>query len=304
MYNSPKNAVCQALEDGCLLAKFAYNYLMQQKYCYFNGKITTLNKVKISPYDIGFLRGYGVFDVMRTVNGKPFLLDAHWRRFRNSARELNLKIPISKINYTKSVNKLVKLNNFDKSTIRTILTGGVSGNGFTYCGQETFLILVEKFQALPKEIFTKGAGVITCEYARHIPVAKVCNYVEAIRQQKRKAKNQALEIIYAQNGKALEASTSNFFIVKNGKIITTKDGILAGTTRNLVIALASAAGYAIKERDILEKEIYSADEAFLTATLKTIVPVVKINGKKIGTGRPGKITQELMEIFRSFMKNY
>ena len=277
---------------------------MHQKHAYFNGKITTLDKVKINPYDLGFLRGYGVFDVMCTQNGKPFLFDEHWARFLNSAKELELKVPISANGYKKVVSKLLLLNKFKKYNIRTILTGGSSSNGFAYCAKETLIILIEKFQPLPKETYIKGAGVITVEYERQIPIAKICNYVEAIRNQNKKIKNKALEIIYTKNKKALEASTSNFFIVKNGKLITTKDGILIGTTRNLVIKLAKKAGYKIKERNISEKELYSADEVFLTATNKDIVPVVRIDGKKVNDGKVGKNTKVLMEEFRKFVKNY
>lgn len=277
---------------------------MRKNYAYFNGRITELKNVKIDPYDLGFLRAYGVFDVMCTQNGKPFLLDEHWKRFQNSAKELKLIIPINKKEYTALVDKLVKLNNFKKSTIRTILAGGVSENGFTYCDQETFLILIEKFQPLPEEFFMEGATVITTEHERHLPGAKVCNYVEAIRNQQRKLQQKALEIIYTKNGKALEASTSNFFIVKKGKIMTTKDGILIGTTRNLVIKLARKSGYAVIEKNIPIKDLFAADEVFLTATNKDIVPVVKIDGKKIGDGRVGKCTRALMEIFVDFVKTY
>lgn len=274
------------------------------KYAYFKGKITELGNVKIQPYDLGFLRAYGVFDVMTTQNGKPFLPAEHWQRLQNSARALNLKIPVTRKAYAKIVAKLLQLNNFKKSTIRTILTGGPSSNGFAYENKESFLVLVEKFKALPKEFFQRGAGVITCEYSRHIPRAKVCNYAEALRQQKRKTKSKAVEIIYTQNGKALEASTSNFFIVKDGKIATTQAGILLGTIRNLVVRLASKTGYEIQEREISETELYAADEVFLTATNKDILPVVKIDGKKIGHGRVGKVTQEVMRIFAEFTKVY
>lgn len=264
-----------------------------------------MDKAKISPYDLGFLRGYGVFDVMRTQNRKLFLPDEHWNGLRNSAKKLGLKIPIGKTGYRRAVGKLLLLNKFKESAVRTVLTGGLSGNGFLYeSGRETFLILVEKFKPLPDEIFRKGAGAAVVDYDREFPQAKVTNYAAAIRNQESKIKDRALEIIYVKNGKATEASTSNFFIVKNGKLITAKDGVLLGTTRNLVINLAKKAGYATEERDISEKELYSADEMFLTATLKTIVPIVKVGGKKVGHAKVGKITQELLKIFAKFSDEY
>lgn len=276
-----------------------------KNHCYFNGRITSLEKIKISPYDIGVLRGYGVFDVMRAQNGKPFLFDEHWKRFVNSAKELNLKIPINKEKYKILVERLLKIDYFKKSIIRTVLTGGISENGFLYSPKkETFYVIVEKFKPLPEEIFKKGASVITVEYERHIPRAKITNYVMAIKNQGLRINNKALEIIYVKNGKALEASTSNFFIVKKGKIITTKEKILLGTTRNLSLKIAQKAGYKIQEREVKLPEIYSADEMFLTATNKDIVPVVKVDGRKIRNGKVGKITRSLMSDFGDFLKNY
>lgn len=264
-----------------------------------------MDKVKISPYDIGMLRGYGVFDVMCTQNGQVFLLDEHWKRFQNSAKELGLKIPIVKEEYKKTLEKLLRLNKFKKSNIRTVLTGGMSANAFAYHpGRETFLILIEKFKALPEEVFEQGAKVMTLEYDRDFPRAKVTNYVVAIRKQEEKIRKKALEIIYIRNGKVLEASTSNFFIVKNKKLITTKDGILIGITRNLAIRLARQKGLKVEERVISEKELFSADEVFLTATNKDIVPIVKVDNKQIGDGEVGKIARQIMEAFQEFAKNY
>ncbi|MFA6973468.1 MAG: aminotransferase class IV [Parcubacteria group bacterium] len=276
-----------------------------KNYCYFNGKITTLDKVKISPYDIGLLRGYGVFDVMCTANGKPFLFDAHWKRFQNSAMELNLKVPINKSTFKETIAKLLKLNGFEKANIRTVLSGGASHNGFAHeRGRETFFILIENFSSLPGDVFQKGAGVMTIAHDRDFPLAKITNYAVAIKNQKQKERKKSLEIIYVKDGKALEASTSNFFIVKKNKLITTKDKILVGTTRNVIIMLAKKKGMMVEERSILEKELYAADEVFLTATNKDVVPVVRIDGRKVGDGKVGKNTKIVMELFGDFVKKY
>jgi D-amino acid aminotransferase len=274
------------------------------KYCYFNGKIVPFNKVQISPYDLGILRGYGVFDVMTTSNGKPFLLDEHWKRFLNSAKKVGLKIPISKEKYKKILKKLIKTNRYKKYTLRTILTGGMSSDAFTYCGQETFYILAEKFVPLPKNLYENGAKVITSEYLRELPEVKTANYLHAIKNQDRKHKNGALEIAYVHKGKVLEAATSNIFIIKNNVLITPKNNILFGITRNLVIRLARKMGYNVMERDIKIRELFLADEAFITATNKDIVPVVKVDNKKIGNGMPGKFTKDLIKVFAGFIKTY
>ena len=276
-----------------------------KNYCYLNGKIVETKKASVGVYDLGILRGYCVFDVMCTQNGKPFLLEEHWKRFQNSAKELNLEIPVSFEKYKSIISKLLKINKFQKSTIRTLLSGGESSDGFSLeNGKETFYVLVEKFKDLPIDLYEKGASVVSLEYFRNFPKAKIANYIAAIKNQERKRQAGALEIIYFKNGKVLEAATSNFFVVKNGKIITTKDGILIGITRNLVIELARKNGFRVVEKDVLAKELFSADEIFLSATNKNIVPIVKIDKKKIKNGKVGEVTKKIMKSFEDFVKSY
>ena len=274
-------------------------------FCYFNGKITTLDKVKISPYDLGLLRGYGVFDVMKTEKGKPFLPAEHWKKLSAYAKQLNLQVPIQKEKYFAVLKKLLTLNKFSKATIRTVLTGGKSPNGFEREeGKETFIILIEKFHGIAKEVYEKGAAIITEEYERFYPQTKTVNYVIAVRNQERKVKAKAMEILYLKNGQVLEASTSNFFLVKNGKIITQKKNVLLGITRNIVVEMARKNKFKVEEREILEKELWQAQEAFMTATSKDIVPVTKIDGKKVEDGKVGEIAKILMKEFQKFVREY
>lgn len=272
-------------------------------YSYFNGKIKTLDKIGISPYDLGFIRGYSVFDAMRTQNGNPLLLNEHWQRFQNAAKALNLKIPISENKYQGIVKKLLKLNNFPETLIRMILTGGISKDAFSLSGRETFLILMEKFKPLNKEIYEKGVSAVTLNFCRELPEIKTTNYLEAIRCQNLKNHYKAFEIIYIKNNEVLEASTSNIFIFKKNILITPKDKILSGITRNLVIKIAKNL-FQIEERKIFEKELFNASEAFLTATNKNIVPIVKIDDKRINNGKIGKNTEILMNKFSEFLKKY
>ncbi|MFZ5982126.1 MAG: aminotransferase class IV [Patescibacteria group bacterium] len=274
-----------------------------KRHCYFNGKITTLDKIKIDPYDIGVLRGYGVFDVSCALGEKVFLFKEHYARLKNSARELRMKLPWSEKEFGEILTKLLKLNGFNRSTIRTILTGGISSDAFSFCGKPTCYILIEKFQYLPKDIYEKGAKLMTHEFERTIPRAKVANYIEAVRNQDRKKKSKALEILFVKDGKVLEASTSNVFMVKNGKVITPKDNILLGTTRNLIVKLAKKK-YPVEEREISFSEFKKADEVFLTATNKFVVPIVQVDSWKVGNGKIGQITKNMMQIFAEFEKRY
>jgi len=272
------------------------------KKSFFNGKIINEDQIKISPRDIGFLRGYGVFDVMVTENRKPFLIKEHFSRLESSAKKLGLKLTFGFTDYEKIVIRLIKLNNYKKAIIRTVITGGVSADAFSP-GKVTGLIMLEKFKPLPRKIYTDGAKVITLEFQRECPLAKITNYVEAIKNQPLKKKKKAIEILYTKNGKVLEASTSNFFIVKNGDLITPWDGVLSGTTRNLIIKLA-AGKYPVEKREIKISELWNAEEAFITATNKNIVPIVIVDGRKIGKGNVGDITKVLIKTLDMYCRNY
>jgi branched-chain amino acid aminotransferase len=277
---------------------------MNIRYCYFNGNIVDLNTVIISPNDLGFLRGYGVFDAMRTFKGKPFLLDQHWERLLNSAKELNIEVPISKEEFLNIIESLLKKNNFEDVSIKTVLTGGFSENGITMNGNPTILIVIDDISIFTpaKELFKKGAKVITLEFKRFLPKAKTLNYIAAIKEQEKKNEADAQEIIYINNETVLEGATSNIFIVKDNKIITADDNILMGTTRNFVIDLAKKNNFEIEERSVATEELFSADESFITGTYKWVLPITSVDGKKIGSGSVGMVTKKMMKLVSDFIE--
>lgn len=277
---------------------------MLKKYCYLNKKIVPLNKARINPNDIGLLRGYAVFDFLRTYNGKLFLLKNHFNRLRKSANELNLKIPRSESNVKKIIKTLLKKNKMPEAGVRIILTGGNMKNDMNPGNAPTMLILTEKLKKLPKNVYSTGAKLITFEYQRDVPLAKTTDYLMAIKLQPLRRQNEAIEILYTKNGLILECTTGNFFIFKNKTLITPKNNVLIGTTRNLVIKLAKKAKFSVEERNLPLNEIKSANETFITATTKEIVPIIQINGQKIGNGKIGKNTRILMELFQEYTQNY
>jgi len=272
------------------------------KYCYLNGKIIPLNKAGISLNDLGILRGYGVFDFLRTYNGRPFFLKEHLRRLKSSAKILNLKLPGAFKELAALVNELLLKNKFKESTVRIVLTGGRTNDGITY-RKPTLFILVEKLRKLPPSVYQKGVKLITYEYQREIPKAKMLNYITAASLQNLRRRKKAFEILYTSKGQILEATTSNFFIFKNNTLITPKDKILLGITRDVVIKLAQSK-FKVEERDIPLRELSRAAEAFITATSKEIVPVVKIDSKLIGNGKVGQNTKYLMNLFQDYTKKY
>jgi len=272
------------------------------KYCYLNGKILPLEKAGISLRDIGILRGYGIFDFSRTYNGKPFAFKEHFMRMKHSANVLNLKVPIFEKETEEIIKKLISKNKLKEANIRMVLTGGESLDGISY-HSTTFYILVGDVKKFPESIYKKGAKLITYEYLRDEASAKTLNYITAIKLQPFKKRQKAFEILYTYKGYILEATTSNFFIFKKDNLITPKENILYGITRNYVIKLAKDI-FKIEERAVSLKELDSATEAFITSTNKEIVPVVKIDNKIIGNGKVGKNTKKLIEIFHLFTQNY
>lgn len=277
-----------------------------EKYCYLNGKIVEEKDASINLYDLGILRGYGVFDFMCTTNNKPFLLHEHWLRLNRSARALGLKIPITKQKYEQIIKKLISKNPYDNPAIRSILTAGVSENGITLPSKPTFYVLIHDITKLlpPIELYEKGAKLITHEFARDNCTSKTTNYIEAIKKQKEKNRRNAIEILYFSKSSILECTTANIFIVKNNKLFTPKDGILHGITRKLVIKLAKKNQISASEQKITKKQLLNADEVFITGSAKNILPITKIDTTTISTGKPGPITQKISKLYLEYLNNY
>lgn len=267
-------------------------------YCYFNGKIIPTIEAKLPVDDIAILRGYGIFDYCRIYKGKGFLFKEHLVRLRNSAKKMGLVVPISDSEIEKILALLIEKNDLPESNVRLVLTGGTTIDGLSFDPKNsTFFILLEEAKKLPEKYYSHGAKLITYEHERLFPDVKTTNYAKAVSLQKQKNKAGALEIVYTSKGIILEPSTSNFFIIKKNKLITPKNNILIGITRNFVVKLGKKAGFTVEERDIRLSELKSATESFITATNKEIVPIVNIDGQKIGMGKVGENTKKLINLY-------
>jgi len=274
-------------------------------FCYLNGKILPFNKAVINLDDLGMLRGYGVFEVLKTVNNKIFLFDEHFMRLKNSAEFLGIKLSHKKSEIEEIIKKLIIKNKIKEAAIRIVLTGGRSLDAITLNSKTpTFYILVSEYKPLNEKLFKNGVNLKTVSYARDFSEFKTTNYIKAVKEiNSRQRQEKFFEILYVSDGKILECSTSNFFVFIGDKLITPEEGVLKGITRNFVLRLAKKY-FDTEERDLKIEEMPYVSEAFLSATNKDILPVVKIDNKTIGDGKPGKNTKKLMKALKDFTEKY
>lgn len=278
-----------------------YTPYMATRYTYVNGKILPHEKARIPADDIGISRAFGVYDGIMTYQGRPFEMARHYARLRRSAMRLGLRVPVSGKELERIILALVKKNPFKQPIVRVLLTGGTTLRGIDFDPKKpTLIVLLEELSQPPGAAYRTGVRVITHEYERQIPEAKTINYIAAVQLQGAMRKAKATEAIYTAHGSALEATTSNLFIVKKGALVTPKDQILGGITREVVIKLARKAGYQVIERAVSIKEMLGADEVFLTSSFKEVLPVSSIDGARIGV--PGPVTRDLMTRFRDYTR--
>jgi len=275
--------------------------MKHQDYCYLNGKYLLSNKAGINPLDLGFIRGYALLEVLRAYNGKIFAFDDHYQRLKNGANFLTLKIPVSKSEFRKIIEALIKKNQLKEAKIKIILSGGVPPDEFTIPKKQTLFIYAEPFKIYPQKLCEKGVKIISLNYKRANPQIKVANYVEAIRSHHFLKTKKASELLYVYDNHIYECSSSNIFIFKKNILITPDHAVLPGVTRKYALSLASKYFKTII-RPITYKELIKADEAFITSTTREIHPVVQIDNYKIGNGKVGEKTKFLMGKWREFIQ--
>ncbi|MDP3793971.1 MAG: aminotransferase class IV [Candidatus Uhrbacteria bacterium] len=264
-----------------------------------------LEKARISLSDLGLVRGYAVWEYLATYNGKPFKFEKHFARLARSAKNLDIKLPITEASALAQAKKLVSKNRISgDGSIKLVLTGGHSPNGISrQSNASTFYILAYPRERYPESYYQKGSKVITCDFQRQFANSKTTSYIMAVRLQKLQQQKKAIEILYTNNGQISECTRSNFFICKGNTIITPREGILAGVTRELALQLAKGK-FKIEERPLRLAELKTASEAFLTSTDREIMPVVKVDSLRIGNGKVGPVTKQLIAAFREYVAQY
>ena len=280
---------------------------------YINGKLYDKDDAKISVYDHGLLYGDGIFEGMRSYGGKVFRHREHLERLWNSARAIMLEIPLSMDDMEQAVNDTLAENGILDGYIRLVVTrgGGSLGLDPNRTSNPQVIIITDKISLYPEEYYENGLEIVTVSTIRNHPAAlsprvKSLNYLNNIM-----AKIEGLQagceeaLMLNHNGEVAECTGDNIFIVRNGELLTPPidAGILEGITRQAVIDLAREAGITVREITLTRHDIFIADECFLTGSAAEVVPVVKLDCRVIGSGKPGPITRDLKERFHKHARS-
>lgn len=271
---------------------------------YVDGQFVPASEAVIPVDDLAIMRGFGVFDLLRTLNGKPLFLEEHITRLQTSARQIGMELPWNSQKLIDIVMQTLQHNSFEESNIRIVVTGGSSPDFITPQGKPRLLVLITRAPELPQRWYTEGVKIITFASERSIPGAKSIDYVTATIALKQARDQNAIEALYVdRNGCVREGTTSNLFAFYGDILVTPDRGILNGITRKAVLDLA-AKMMDVELRNLKLNDLLIADEVFITGTNKMIVPVVQIDATTIGTGRPGKHTQRLMDALKKRIEGY
>lgn len=276
---------------------------VQARYCFINNQILPVSEAALLLNDLGLFRGYSIFDYFRTLKGEPFLMQPYLQRFRKSAEQLHLSVPLNEQELGYVIRELISLNRLPESGVRLLLSGGYSENVFTP-GSPNLIIRIENSVLPDSRVYTNGVKLLSTEYLRDLPTVKTTNYLNAIRLWPEVEAAGAVELLYHWNGNWLECSRSNFFVVVDGVLLTPPASeVLPGITRGKVLFLAKEAGIPVQEQPLPVSTLAKADEAFITGTTKKVMPVVKVDEQQIGKGEPGPLTKKLMVLWEELERN-
>jgi branched-chain amino acid aminotransferase len=272
---------------------------------YVDGRFVDEGSASISVKDLIVLRGFGVFEFLVTYNKRPFRLEDHLERLEQSAVRIGLALRKSRAEMCEIVSETVRRNPHHKeSGIRIVCTGGVSTDGVSPEGKGSLVVMATPRPVPPMQWYTEGAAVITVDAARFMPQVKSTNYLSAVCAQQEAKRRGAIEAVYVdRHNRILEGTTSNVFFCKGRTLVTPCDDILDGVTRRVVLELADGR-FDIELRDVNKAELADFDEVFITSSSKEVVPVVKVDGVRVGTGRVGETTREIMGLFGQYTSAY
>ena len=275
-----------------------------------NGRITGERDAFISVFDHGFLYGEGIYETLRTYQGRPFLYDRHVRRLRNSARMIVLDLPFTDADLASQIRDTMAAADLtgDEAYIRVLVTRGVGE--LTYDPQATpipsVIIIVKPHVDPAPDVYERGVRVVIVDVVRNHPetvnpMIKSNNLLNSALAAQQAIRRGGFEgIMRNYRGELSECTTSNLFIVKHGAALTPplESGLLPGITREFLFDIGKEIGVDVREQVLRDADLFSADEAFLTSTTREAVPIVTVDDRTIGNGRPGPVTKTLLEGFR------
>jgi len=268
-------------------------------YCFLNGKVMPANEAAVSISDLALLRGYGIFDYLRSYHGRPFRLQDYLDRFRTSANDMRLPLKYSDPQITAIVDELLDKSKItDACGIRLLMTGGNSPDSMSIA-EPNFAVIIEYLPPTPKEQYENGVKLITYPYKRIFPLSKTTSYIIPIKMQPEVKAQKAFDLLYVLNDEVLELTRNNFFLIKGKSLITAKEGVLEGVTRKVILELAKD-HFNLEVRKVTASELLTADEAFLSGSAKKIIPVVQVNEHVYGNGKPGAGTMKVINLFDDY----
>ena len=271
---------------------------------YIDGTYRPAEQAFLPADDLAVLRGYGVFDFLRTYGGRPFFLREHLKRLQRSAQQIRLECPWSLDELERIVLETLKRNRLDEANIRIVVTGGSSADSITPAGKPRLLVMVTPLWRAPDWWRKQGVKVITVAAARFVPTAKTINYIPAIVALRQAHEQDAVEAVYCDaHDRLQEGTTSNFFVFFGDRLATPSENVLDGITRRVVTEIAGRM-FAVEHREIRKTDLGRASETFLTSSNKEVVPIVQWDDVSIGNGRPGERTVRVIEAFRRYTEQY
>ena len=276
---------------------------------YVNGKIAPADQAVVPVYDHGFVYGEGVYETLRTYNRVPFLYERHMRRLRQSAERLLLDVPFDDAALLGWIDQTVAAaGELDEAYIRILHTRGVGDLNYDIktTPKPTTVIIVKPFEPPPPRVYNEGIRISLVEMLRNHPKSvnpiiksnNLLNNALAMQTAYRSGAEEALMCNY--RGELTECSQANFFMVRGGAALTPKSeaGLLEGVTRAFIFELGRELGIDVREETLLPKDLETADEMFITSTTRELSPVVNVDGRAVGSGKPGPVTKRLIELYQ------
>lgn len=279
---------------------------------FVNDRLYDKEDAKVSVYDHGLLYGDGVFEGIRSYGGKVFRLEEHLDRLWYSAKAIWLEIPMTKEAMAKAITDTLAANGIEDGYIRVVVTRGAGTLGLdpNRCSNPQVIIITDYISLYSQEYYDNGLEIVTVSTQRNHPAAlspriKSLNYLNNILAKIEGLQAGCIEALMLNHkGEIAECTGDNIFLVRKGVLLTPPNeaGILEGVTRDAVIGLARREGIEVREVPLTKHDVYIADECFLTGTAAEVVPVTKVDSRRIGDGKPGPITRTLIARFKELTR--